>query len=392
MGSSVGQQMPQLYLRGSLCNVTMKNLTAEEQNEISQIVEEIIIDPLLQPCRASFKNALKFTISGDYRSDIETAEQEFIIAAWRAAVAVKHGWGKHEPSPETLENREQRKKFFQTWIFNYLKQILNENKRFFKPFTKLGTVSTYNSYVEKIASLTNAKVYKSCGYNFVFKIDTYMLPKSKIQLLNEYKQDLKSKEVTIDICEDSITIESTFEKMKHDIIDALSGIDYNLSQSDLSMIIGTDDEKVVKIISRIIHKYEDKFAFSVSNGKITINNNPKAIETIQIKTNERISTASISANKEEDESGMPELEDMNPVQFKDPDSIKEFYDSLSPQARSIMQIIIEAPDDYIEKYGTDKPIQKYMAEYLNISVKDIKKSMAEMRLKYINLIGSPDKS
>jgi hypothetical protein len=369
----------------------MKGLSEKEQKEIGEIVEEVIQDPLLQPCRASFKNALKFTISGDYKSDIDTAEQEFIIAAWRAAVAIKHGWGKHDPSPDTLKDREQRKKFFQTWIFNYLKQILNENKRFFKPFTKLGTVSAYSSYVEKIANITSAKAYKSCNYNFVFKVDTYMLPKSKIQLLNEYKQNLESKEVTINILPDSITIESIFEKMKCDIIQELEGISYNLSQDDLSMVISTNEEESISKITKIIHKYDNRFAFSVSNGKVTINNNPKAVETIQVKTNERISTASISANKEEDEIGMPELEDMNPVQFKDPDSIKEFYSNLSAQAKSIMQIIIEAPDDYIDKYGTDKPVQKYMADYLGVSIKDIKKAMAEMRLKYIDLIGSPDK-
>jgi hypothetical protein len=45
--ASVGRQMPKLFLRGSLCNVTMKNLTDKQVEEIDVIVRNVINDPSL---------------------------------------------------------------------------------------------------------------------------------------------------------------------------------------------------------------------------------------------------------------------------------------------------------------------------------------------------------
>ena len=73
---TIGMQMPQLYLRGKLVNETIRNLSEDERKIVESTVIDLTDDPLLQPTRYQFKNALKFTIKGDYASDDATADQE----------------------------------------------------------------------------------------------------------------------------------------------------------------------------------------------------------------------------------------------------------------------------------------------------------------------------
>lgn len=121
------QQMAKLYLRGSLCNKTLKELSEKQRQELEQIIDTVFNDPNLQQCRREFCNALGRTIKNEY-TDRNVAEQDYRIAIMRAAVAAAHGWAGKEPALKALVDPIQRKKWFQTWIFNYLRQILRENK------------------------------------------------------------------------------------------------------------------------------------------------------------------------------------------------------------------------------------------------------------------------
>jgi hypothetical protein len=75
MSSSVGMQMPGLYLRGSLKR-TMRDVSPEIKIEVEEIINLVSNDPQLQACKIQFKNALRNTIGGDYKSDQESADQE----------------------------------------------------------------------------------------------------------------------------------------------------------------------------------------------------------------------------------------------------------------------------------------------------------------------------
>ena len=123
----MSSQVAKMYLRGSLCNKVMKGLSEDERQEIEDIITQVVGDPLLQQCRQGFKNALAGTIKNEY-ADLDVGEADYHIAIMRAAVAAKHGWGENKPAPAALNDPIQRKKFFQTWAFNYLRQILRENK------------------------------------------------------------------------------------------------------------------------------------------------------------------------------------------------------------------------------------------------------------------------
>jgi hypothetical protein len=83
---SIVRQMSQLLLRGSLANVTMANLTEEQQSHIDQVMLKVSSHPKMANHKARFIKELGSTIGADYREDRSTAEEEFQIAIWRGAV------------------------------------------------------------------------------------------------------------------------------------------------------------------------------------------------------------------------------------------------------------------------------------------------------------------
>jgi hypothetical protein len=83
---AIVRQMPELYLRGSLANVTMKNLTAEEVLFCHNLTELVANHDRMKKHRYQVSKVLGETIGADYRDDREIAEQEYKIAIWRAVV------------------------------------------------------------------------------------------------------------------------------------------------------------------------------------------------------------------------------------------------------------------------------------------------------------------
>jgi hypothetical protein len=82
------RQMSELLLRGSLANVTMANLTTEEQRHVSNLVEEVATHPEMVRHKSRFIKELGDTIGADYSDDRAAAEEEFRIAIWRAVVSL----------------------------------------------------------------------------------------------------------------------------------------------------------------------------------------------------------------------------------------------------------------------------------------------------------------
>lgn len=81
------RQLPELYIRGSLANETMRNLTEEERLEADKITRRIVNNPVITCHKIEFIHRLRVTIGGDY-FDKEAAYQEFYIAVWRGVVEI----------------------------------------------------------------------------------------------------------------------------------------------------------------------------------------------------------------------------------------------------------------------------------------------------------------
>jgi hypothetical protein len=80
------RQLSEVFLRGSLANVTMKNLTMEEQMRIEELMVIVGEHEVLAGHRQEFIYQLGSTIAADYHDNINAAQEEFRIAVWRGLV------------------------------------------------------------------------------------------------------------------------------------------------------------------------------------------------------------------------------------------------------------------------------------------------------------------
>lgn len=84
------RQLPKIYLRGSIANVTMRGLSLAQRKEVERLTVEISNHPVLSGHRHMFMQQLGCTIGCDYASDRNNARQDYDIAIWRAVVHLLH--------------------------------------------------------------------------------------------------------------------------------------------------------------------------------------------------------------------------------------------------------------------------------------------------------------
>ena len=80
------RQMPELYLRGSMANITMANMTPAERQHASDLVEYIATHENMQNHRMKLWREFGVTIGADYNDDSAAADEEYRIAIWRGVV------------------------------------------------------------------------------------------------------------------------------------------------------------------------------------------------------------------------------------------------------------------------------------------------------------------
>lgn len=82
------RQMPGLYLRGSIANITMAGLTPAEKLHIEQLFEYVTNHEEMIRHKAKVIKEFGVTIRADYADDRLIAEQEFNVAIWRGLVEI----------------------------------------------------------------------------------------------------------------------------------------------------------------------------------------------------------------------------------------------------------------------------------------------------------------
>lgn len=81
-------QLPGLYLRGSIANVTMANMTMEQKSEVDKLSIIVSNHPEMAKHKAKFIKELSVTIKGDYAYDRASAEQDYLISIWRGVASL----------------------------------------------------------------------------------------------------------------------------------------------------------------------------------------------------------------------------------------------------------------------------------------------------------------
>ena len=337
-------QVAKLYLRGSLCNQTLKGLNEQERTEIEEIINKIMVDPDLQQCRIEFCNALAWTIRNEYE-DRSFGEQDYRVAIMKAAVAAIHGYAGKPPALEAITDPKQRKKWFQTWAFNYLRQILRENKlptlkrirTITLPADQAATHEIKQSVLKVIKMqhdhrhkqslkrmLERAEVKTQKG-GFLFLLDHWSFP---IELVYEIK------ELSIKYLKHSIRISQV-----------ANGIEVKRSRKKPEKL--TLSFKVEELVRMTSFDAEPKDGGDDGH-------------------RDRLETTAMR-RRPTGENVMEETESINTLRDRVPDD-----------ARPVLQIYVEdsRPDDYIEQYGNSRPRISHVAKYLNKSPREVKRLLS----------------
>jgi hypothetical protein len=141
-------------------------------------------------------------------------------------------------------------------------------------------------------------------------------------------------------------------------------------------------------IARIKKMYFKKgINIMIEDDKITIDNTTGESEQIMVSSHEKQLIKTVSTSSDDDNS--IQLPNNDNEIFEDRETISNFMDNLSDKSKMVIKIIMNPPADYVEKYG-DKPIKKYIAEYLNLTGKEIKDIWFELRMVYCDTIGVPN--
>lgn len=157
----MSRQMPELYLRGAIFNETMKNLSQKEMDLVEEKINILLKTPSLTKSREKFCQTLAVTIGADYREDKNAALQEYKIALMKAIIYVMY----HKPNMQVFDDPIQTRKLFSQFTYNYMKQILNENKI---------PKSSYDRHIEgEPFSVAYEQIMSLLGEEGIFHISEY---------------------------------------------------------------------------------------------------------------------------------------------------------------------------------------------------------------------------
>lgn len=341
------KQVAALYLRGSLVNKVLKHLTPPQREEIEDIVLMVSADPQLTECKQEFCNALARTIRNDYEQ-YEAAEQDYMIAIMRAAVAAKYGYGKNPPCHQAITDPMQRKKWFQTWAFNYLRQILRENK-----LPRYKQTSKYSLPADQAA--------------------LHMVDQSVKQAI-ESERDFRQKRA----------LKETYHNAK-----IYSNNDQHLIKFNHWMF----PSQLVENISRIGNEYlTHRIRIILTIDGILIKR-PKDVKTIPltIKSEHLVKMVSFDKDNNREDTGRDHLEatakpnggkKMQIEQVVESELLQVLRDRLPKDVLPVFDIYLEEtrPLEYIARYGSSRPKIAHISAYLGKPPREIKRMISTIKM------------
>ena len=342
-------QLARLFLRGSLSH-SLKSLNHKQKQEIEDIVEMVVRDPNLQNTKHEFCNALRRTIRSEYM-DKDVALGDYYIAIMRAALAAKHGWGSHEPVEGVLTDSLQRKKWFQTWAFQFLRQILRENKIPSYKQSKIVSLPADEAAIEEIRNYIAAAIRDNA---------------------NQDRATLRQIEKSIVLEEDGNKSYLYLDQWSIPL-DILYGL-YEISEKYLTYNIRISFEPDRMVI--------EPLGDSLPN------------LSVRQRRDVRVRFVSFEAKKDEDDDGHRYFLELEVSELKndmehesdvvESDSIQALRESLPDDAREVLNLIIDPPGDYVEKYGTVFR-KKHVAEYLEATGGEVKDLIKKIKVHAMSL-------
>lgn len=202
-------QVAKLFIRGSLVNVTAKNLDKDQHAIANELMQLAWNDPGLESAKTEFCSILKRTIGNEYL-DKEFALEEALITFWRTAVDVLY----HNVKPQVVSDPFIRRKHFKHCLYNYMRQILMENKI---PSCTVDNIisgpadQVASQFIELYLQNSTPKInyHISQTENTVyFHFDTRLVPIDLTRKIKKLNVELKNTNATITIENDGVQITS----------------------------------------------------------------------------------------------------------------------------------------------------------------------------------------
>lgn len=360
-------QLAKLFIRGSLANKTSKGLTREQLTEVEKHVMIVFNDPALGKAKYRFSSALSSTIGNEYK-DIDAGLHEVLITIWQATVDVLHHRPKKEikkslekrginadyildlnivdaqaeyekitgeEAPEIdrtiLTDRVQRKKFYQTYIFNYLRQILRENKinKVKQEVSVTGPADqmTLDRIVNAIKNMKNKVDFSIIkeGSSYIIDVNTNNIPFDGVLEINKIADEFEAHGIKIEYADNSVKIIST-EECK--IISTSIESDVRVNQVSMDYCKPNEDKSMFRdhIESKLRGDKRDE------------------IELVEIK-----------------------------------EGLKAVRNELNDKETEVFDLLLKQPKEYYEKYGYSSLKKTNMADWLGIDVKELNKMIESIR-------------
>jgi len=177
----------------------------DRKEEVEVIITKVMEDHNLQQCQREFCNALARTIKNEY-VDRDVGLVDYQIAVLKSILAAKID---AENPSDIFNDSIQRKKWVQTFVFNYLRQILRENKKalhtkIYKRYVPLED-HILNTILKAIKIDTIRLDHQPTEDGYKISINTFLLSTKTISMLNETRT-MYFNDVEIIISPDKINI------------------------------------------------------------------------------------------------------------------------------------------------------------------------------------------
>lgn len=335
-------QLAKLFVRGKLVNVTAKNLTEDQKKQVEDLMFQVWQDPELDSAKTEFCSILQRTIGNEYK-DRDFAMAEIWVTFWRTAVNVLF----HVPKDveayqkwadrrnKILTNPVVRKKYFKTYLYMYMRQILNENKIQTRSVKK--TISGPANVVGKellefylqnsVPRKINYTLDEQKGITTIY-CNTNLIPMKTLKKICQIKDELSTKGANIEINDDAIKISSNQEQL----------------------------ELITKKVSE-----KERAKFNSLNG---FNNDDETKDSFQ----QHCEYQAISKMGN----------DMDYILMED--QVSELNNRLNSQNQKILEILINPPQEFLDKFYPNRkkivrPKETHIARWLGLPKDQVSKSV-----------------
>jgi len=327
------QQLAKLFVRGRLMSETLKGLSGEEREELEREVVEAVEDPELRGMRNAFCSALARTLRNEY-VDREVGLQDMRVAVMRAVLAARHG---PQACEGLVSDPVQRRKWIKTWVFGYLKQVLRENRL---PAVRRSVWATVSASLAAAMGVRDA-------LEEVAGAEQGWLRRSLLQAVKE--SSIEEVEDGHVLLVDHWSFPGSAGELVGRVGDGIDGVSVECVVDGFSCTGPGWFRSVRAVLRSVVPVRSASFDVDEPDGLIR--------------------EASMVAHCEE-----------NRVEVDD--ALGSVRGRLPDAALPVLEILVEEtrPEEYVERYGRSEPRLSHMAEFLGMSVAQVKRWRSAIRI------------